>query len=84
MRQSPGDNTKLQVPSPLQLSAVQASPSLQVYAVPSQVPAVHWSLLVHALPSLHAVPLVFALQAVWLVAGMHCWHWLVGLPAPPA
>jgi hypothetical protein len=54
----------VQVPSPLQVSLVQASPSSQLYNVPTQVPAVHLSLLVQAFPSLHTVPFVFALQAV--------------------
>jgi hypothetical protein len=63
---------------------VQASPSLQVYAVPPHAPAVHTSFFVQALPSLHAVPLLFGLHAVWLVAGAHCWHGLLGfvMPAP--
>jgi hypothetical protein len=68
----------------LQASVVQASPSSQLYNVPLQVPAVHLSLLVQALPSLHEVPLALGLHAVWLVAGVHCWHWLLGLPAPLA
>ena len=47
----------LQLPSPLQESAVQPSPSSQLYVVPAQVPAAHVSLLVQAFPSLHPVPL---------------------------
>jgi hypothetical protein len=69
----------LQLPSPLQASAVQPSPSSQLYAVPAQTPAEHMSLLVHALPSLHAVPPDFGLHAVLLVSGAHCSHWLPGL-----
>ena len=49
-----------------------------------QLPAEQVSVRVQGLPSLHAVPLAFALQAVWLVVGVHCWHWLNGLAAPPA
>jgi hypothetical protein len=52
--------------------------------LPVQFPAEQASVCVQALPSLHAVPLDFALQAVWLVVGVHCWHWLLGLPAPAA
>jgi hypothetical protein len=40
------------------------------------------SLRVQAFPSLHEVPLVFGLHAVWLELGVHCWHWLLGLVAP--
>jgi hypothetical protein len=53
-----------------------------VYAVPLQVPAVHTSFFVQASPSLHEVPSVFGLQAVWLDPGAHCWHWLAGLTVP--
>ena len=56
MRQFPAVTLNVQVPSPLQLSAEQASPSSQLYAVPPQVPAVQMSFLVHAFPSLQAVP----------------------------
>ena len=69
----------------LQLSSVYTFPSLQFGAgPPTQAPPAHVSFVVQALPSLHAVPLVFALHAVWLVVGVHRWHWLVGFPAPPA
>ena len=56
MAQFPAATVWPQVPSPLQVSAVQASPSSQPYAVPPQVPAVQMSFLVHAFPSLQAVP----------------------------
>jgi hypothetical protein len=83
--QLPGAGTNVQVPSPLQESMVHANPSLHAYAVPPHWPAPsHASLLVQALPSLHEVPLALGLHAVWLVAGVHCWHWLLGLPAPLA
>jgi hypothetical protein len=82
-RQFPGNNVKLQVPSPLQVSAVQANPSLQVYAVPMHALApLQTSFAVHASPSLHAVPAALGLHAVWLLVGVHCWHWLFGLTAP--
>ena len=74
----------LQVPSPLQKSAVQASPSSQLYAVPAQTLALQTSLLVHALPSLHAVPVDFAVQLVALVLGAQVWHWFAGLVVPAA
>jgi hypothetical protein len=74
----------LQVPSPLQESAVQASPSSQLYAVPAQTPALQMSWLVHALPSLHAVPVDFAVQLVALVLGVQAWHWFAGLVASAA
>jgi hypothetical protein len=60
------------VPSPLQESVVHANPSSQLYVVPPQVVPVQTSFLVQALPSLHAVPALLVLQAVWLVAGVHC------------
>jgi hypothetical protein len=59
----------LQLPSPLQASAVQPSPSSQLYVVPAQTPAEHMSLLVQALPSLQAVPVDFAVQLVALIPG---------------
>jgi hypothetical protein len=60
MAQVPGIGAKVQVPSPLQVSAVQASPSLQVYAVPPHCPApLHTSFAVQAFPSLHEAPLGF-------------------------
>jgi hypothetical protein len=69
---------KVHVPSPLQLSVVHPSPSSQVYDVPPQVPAVHTSLFVHVLPSLHGVSFgLFGLLHT-PVAGMHSpasWHW---------
>jgi hypothetical protein len=42
----------------LQLSFVQTLLSLQTTAVPPQVPFVHWSLVVHRLPSLQGDPFV--------------------------
>jgi hypothetical protein len=59
-----GFGVYVHVPSPLQVSLVHARPSLQVYAVPPQVPAVQLSLFVHALPSLQLVPFAFGLQAI--------------------
>src|SRR5438132_918294 len=48
---------KLHVPSPLQVPAWwHWSGAAQVYAVPPHTPAVHTSVLVQALPSLHALP----------------------------
>jgi hypothetical protein len=73
---------KVQVPFPLQVSLVQASPSSHVYAVPPHVPAVHTSFFVQAIPSLHEVSSVFGLHAVWLKPGVHCWHWFAGLTVP--
>jgi hypothetical protein len=68
----PGKGAKVQVPSPLQVSVVQAIPSLQVYAVPPHTPApLQTSFFVQSLPSLQAVPLAVGLHAVWLVAGAH-------------
>jgi hypothetical protein len=63
---------------------VQATLSLQLYAVPAQLPPVHTSPLVQALPSLHAVPLLFDVQLLVLVAGVHCWHEFVGFNPPEA
>jgi hypothetical protein len=82
MAQVPAAGVKVQVPFPLQVSLVHASPSSHVYAVPPQVPAVHTSLFVQASPSLHEVPSVFGLHAVWLKPGEHCWHWFAGLTVP--
>jgi hypothetical protein len=42
------------------------------------------SVWVQAFPSLQVVASVFELQTVRLVAGVHCWHWFVGLVAPEA
>jgi hypothetical protein len=56
---------KLQVPSPLQESAVQARLSLHKYAAPPHALApLQTSPLVQALPSLHAVPADFGLHPV--------------------
>jgi hypothetical protein len=63
---------------------VQATLSLQLYAVPAQLPPVHTSFLVQALPSLQAVPLLFEVQLLVLVAGVHCWHEFVGFTAADA
>ena len=82
--QLPAATVWLQLPSPLQESAVQPNPSLQLYAVPAQTPPVHMSLLVQALPSLHAVLLGFAVQLVGLMLGAQVWHWFAGLVAPAA
>ena len=82
IRQLPAAIAWLQLPSPLQESAVQASPSSQLYAAPAQTPAVQTSLLVQALPSLHVVLLDFAVQLVWLVVGVQVWHWFAGSVAP--
>jgi hypothetical protein len=70
----------LQLPSPLQLSAVQARPSLHVYVVPPhRLAPLQTSPFVQAFPSSHAVPPDFGLHAVLLVSGAHCSHWLPGL-----
>jgi hypothetical protein len=75
----------VQFPSPVQESVVQRSESSQLYVVPTHAPAaVHASLWVQALPSLQDVPVAFKVQAVWLVATVHCWHWFIGLVAPAA
>jgi hypothetical protein len=67
------------VPSPLQVPAWwHWSGAAQVKAVPAQVPAVQTSLLVHALPSSHAVPSAAAGVEHIPVAGLHApatWHW---------
>jgi hypothetical protein len=62
----------------LQLSTVHAIPSLQVTAAPPQMPAVHTSPVVQALPSAHAVPVGFAGFEQSPEAGAHVpavWHW---------
>lgn len=65
MTQFPGRMAKLQVPSPLQESAVQARLSLHKYAVPPHALApLQTSALVHASPSSHALPADFGLHAV--------------------
>ena len=46
----------------MQLSDVQAFASLQTLPVPAQTPAVHTSLLVQALPSLHVPPLAMLVK----------------------
>ena len=61
IRQFPDVTGKLQVPSPLQLSAVHNRPSLHVYEAPLQCPVLsHTSFLVHESPSLHVSPAEFA------------------------
>ena len=59
----------VQPPVPSHVADAWQSLAAQVYAVPPHCPAVHTSLFVHALPSLHAVPFVALLHAVALVAG---------------
>jgi hypothetical protein len=78
MAQFPVATVWPQVPSPLQTSAVQASPSSQLYAFPPQVPAVQTSLAVHAFPSLQTVPSVLFGSEHVPVDGLHVptlWHW---------
>lgn len=58
-----------QPPVPSHVADAWQSLAAQVYAVPPHVPAVHTSRFVHALPSVHAVPLPTLLHAVALVAG---------------
>jgi len=82
--QLPAVGTNVQVPSTLQLSAVHARPSSQVCAVPAHDPAVHTSFVVHAFASLHDAPSGFRLHAVWLVPGVHTWHWFAGFASPSA
>jgi hypothetical protein len=80
----PAVGVKVQLPSPLQKSLVQASPSSQVYTVLPQVPAVQTSFFVHATPSSQAVPSALGLHAVWLKPGEHSRHWFAGFAAPAA
>jgi hypothetical protein len=69
----------------LQASVVHTFESSQFVAgPPTHFPAVHMSPVVHALPSSHEVVLLFGLQSVWLVVGVHCWHAFVGLVSPAA
>jgi hypothetical protein len=73
---------KLQVPSPLQVSAVQASPSLQVYPVPAHAPVLQTSFFVQAFPSLHDVPSDFAgfeHRPVAVLQTPAAWHWSSGV-----
>jgi hypothetical protein len=70
-----------QVPSGLQESAVQASPSSQVCGVPPHTPTVHTSPVVHAFPSSHGVPSGFARFEHRPVTGSQtpaAWHWSGG------
>jgi hypothetical protein len=79
----------VQVPSPLHVSVVHASPSSQLYVVPLHVPLRQMSLTVHAFPSLHEVPSVFVGFEHTPVVGSHtpaAWHWScavqeIGVPA---
>jgi hypothetical protein len=62
----------------LQLSTVQAMPSLHTTAVPPQTPEVHLSPVVQKKPSLHRVPFGFVGYAQLPVEGLHVplpWHW---------
>ena len=61
---------------------MQASPSSQLYAVPPQVPAVHTSFLVQALPALQLVPSPWLLQLVVACAGLQTLQAFAGLLAP--
>ena len=61
-------------------SAVQVRPSLHVEPTPQveddeQTPQVAPGPLSQRCP-------VRAVHAVWLVAGVHCWHWFDGLTSP--
>jgi hypothetical protein len=52
--------------------------AVQVTAVPAQIPAAHWSAVVHAFPSLQAVPFGADGFVQAPVAGLHvptAWHW---------
>jgi hypothetical protein len=53
-----------------------------VYAVPPHTPLLHTSLLVHAFPSLHAVPLLTLLNAVVDTEGWQLWHAFAGFTVP--
>lgn len=53
-----------------QLSAVHELPSLQLAAAPPQVPDVQESLMVQALPSLHAVPFATGVKVHCMVVGL--------------
>ena len=75
---------KVQVPSPVHISLVQARPSSQVYAVPLHEPVVHTSFFVQAFPSSHDVPVGARLQALWLELGLQIWHWFAGFTSPSA
>jgi hypothetical protein len=82
----PAVTLNVQVPSPLQLSAVQTNPSLQVYAVPPHAPAVHTSFFVQALPSLHAVPsALFGLLHNPALGSQipTLWHWSLAVQTIP-
>ena len=67
---------------PLQVELAWQLVGVQVKAVPAQVPAVHTSLEVQALPSLQVVPSVTFDHAVVEVAGAHAWQALAGLMVP--
>jgi hypothetical protein len=58
-------------PLPSHADATWQTPGVHVYEAPPQAPAVQTSLEVHALPSLHAVPLVALDHAVVEIAGSH-------------
>jgi hypothetical protein len=51
---------------------------------PTQLPFEQESLVVQTLPSSQALPLLFELHPVVLLAGVHCWHWFEGFVAPAA
>ena len=62
----------------LQLSAVQGLPSLQVTAWPEQTPPWQVSLVVQALPSLQALPLIFTgFEHIPVLESQvpTTWHW---------
>ena len=59
--------------------AQQTLGDVQVTAVPAQTPAVHTSLVVHALLSLHAVPFGLFSTPQTLFTQVARWHWFVGV-----
>lgn len=52
--------------------------------MPPHAPFVHWSLLVQALPSLHAVPLATLDHVLVDALGVQAWQVFVGLMAADA
>jgi hypothetical protein len=74
----------LQPPLPSQVELLWQLVGEQVYAVPPHVPLVQTSFFVHALPSLHVVPLVALDQLVVEAPGLQTWQGLPGLAVPLA
>jgi hypothetical protein len=77
-------STMVQPPLPSHVEEISQLVGAHVYGVPAQVPAVHTSFDVHALPSLQLVPSLRFVQPVVEVDGTQAWHAFDGSMVPDA